>query len=215
MPELEPSHSRISPLAFALVIGATVGFAAGYGVGAIDRSGAATQAVQRSAVPVVIPPAPTKVAPSPVAPDVQSASRPSGGVTPPPPVDAPQPSSARSSADAGRKPSDVSARPVETTAKATAPAADRPGAALLIRSTPGGAAVFVDGREYGRTPVTVRDLARGAHRIRLAREGFTTEERRVTVGATASPRGLTLRLAPSKTAATPAAAASRSQFPPP
>jgi hypothetical protein len=52
---------------------------------------------------------------------------------------------------------------------------------LLIRSTPADAQVFVDGREIGRTPTTVRDLARGPHRVRVTREGYAALERRVVI----------------------------------
>jgi hypothetical protein len=63
-----------------------------------------------------------------------------------------------------------------------APAADT--GRLLVRSTPAGARVFVDGRDLGRTPATIRDLARGSHRIRLVQEGYATEERRVLITPT-------------------------------
>ena len=50
-----------------------------------------------------------------------------------------------------------------------------------MRSTPPGARVFVDGREYGRTPVTVGNLARGGHSVRVTRDGYATDERQVTI----------------------------------
>ena len=61
---------------------------------------------------------------------------------------------------------------------AAAAAVTAPGR-LLVRSTPAGARVFVDGREHGQTPATIRDLARGAHRVRITRDGYVAEERRV------------------------------------
>src|SRR6185295_7495059 len=42
---------------------------------------------------------------------------------------------------------------------------------LLVRSTPLGARVLVDGRDYGRTPLTVGNLSRGAHNVRVVRDG--------------------------------------------
>jgi hemin uptake protein HemP len=39
----------------------------------------------------------------------------------------------------------------------------------------------VDGHEYGRTPVAVHDLARGTHRVRIAHDGYSTEERRIVL----------------------------------
>jgi hypothetical protein len=52
---------------------------------------------------------------------------------------------------------------------------------LLVRSTPADATVVVDGRERGRTPVTIGDLARGTHRVRIARDGYVMENRRVVI----------------------------------
>ena len=57
---------------------------------------------------------------------------------------------------------------------------------LLVRSTPAGALVFVDGQEYGLTPVAVRDLAHGGHRVRVVRDGYVAEERRVVITAVAA-----------------------------
>jgi serine/threonine protein kinase len=66
---------------------------------------------------------------------------------------------------------------------AKTPAVPRPDliGRLLIRSTPPGARVFVDDRDVGRTPAAVRDVAVGAHRVRVAHEGYATEERSLTI----------------------------------
>jgi len=53
----------------------------------------------------------------------------------------------------------------------------------LIRSTPEGASVSVDGRDYGKTPATVRDLARGPHQVRVTRDGYAAQERRVVLSS--------------------------------
>jgi hypothetical protein len=66
---------------------------------------------------------------------------------------------------------------------------------LLVRSTPAGARVFVDGREYGQTPVTVANLVRGAHRVRVARDGYITDERQVTITSAQRAHSVTVRLA--------------------
>ena len=55
-----------------------------------------------------------------------------------------------------------------------------------MRSTPAGALVFVDGQEYGQTPVAVRDLSIGGHRVRVVRDGYVAEERRVVITAVAA-----------------------------
>jgi hypothetical protein len=63
-----------------------------------------------------------------------------------------------------------------------------------VRSTPAGARVFVDNREYGRTPVTIRALARGAHTVRVARDGYVQDERRVTITSAQRAQAITVRL---------------------
>jgi hypothetical protein len=81
------------------------------------------------------------------------------------------------------------------------PAAPRAAAAqkpetgsLLVRSTPLGARVFVDNRDYGRTPVTVNALARGAHRVRVTRDGYQADERQVTITSAQRAHSITVRL---------------------
>ena len=75
---------------------------------------------------------------------------------------------------------------------------------LLVRSRPAGAYVSVDGRDYGRTPVAVRDLARGAHRVTITHDGYAPEERRIVITTSRPSQTMTVALA------RPRAAASRS-----
>jgi hypothetical protein len=56
----------------------------------------------------------------------------------------------------------------------------RPGR-LLVRSTPGGAHVAVDGQRVGATPVSLDDMAVGVHTVRITAEGYAPQERKVTV----------------------------------
>jgi hypothetical protein len=65
---------------------------------------------------------------------------------------------------------------------------------LLVRSTPAGASVSVDGKDYGRTPAAVRDLALGAHRVRVTRDGYTAAERRVVISAARPSQSVTVPL---------------------
>lgn len=57
---------------------------------------------------------------------------------------------------------------------------------LSVSSAPSGAMVFVDGRQAGVTPCTVRDLISGYHELTLVKEGYRTTIDQVAVrsGAT-------------------------------
>jgi hypothetical protein len=90
------------------------------------------------------------------------------------PPSAPQISAPPAAVDARREPSDDAARrraetPVATTGR------------LVIRSTPAGARVSVDGKDAGVTPATVRDLSRGPHNVRVTEDGYSAEERRIVL----------------------------------
>ncbi len=84
-------------------------------------------------------------------------------------------------------------------AKSAALAADPDAAAaggrLLVRSTPAGARVSVDGRDAGVTPATVRDLARGTHRVQITHDGYVTEERRIVISRGRPSQSLIVSLA--------------------
>ena len=79
--------------------------------------------------------------------------------------------------------------------RATAPVAPLFAGRVLVRSTPSGARVFVDGHGGGETPTTVRDLARGSHQVRLVRDGYTTVERRVVITAAEPSQTLVVSMA--------------------
>lgn len=89
------------------------------------------------------------------------------------------------------------APPAARTEAPRLPAAPAPAAIpgrLLVRSTPAGARVFVDGKDAGVTPLTMRDIARGTHTVRVVRDGYLTEERRVAITASRSARSLIVEL---------------------
>jgi PEGA domain-containing protein len=65
---------------------------------------------------------------------------------------------------------------------------------LLVRSTPSGAQVFVDDQESGLTPATIRDLAVRTHRVRVVRDGYLSEERRVPLTVTRPAQSMTFEL---------------------
>jgi hypothetical protein len=64
--------------------------------------------------------------------------------------------------------------------------------------------VAIDGREAGRTPVTVRELATGPHRVQITHEGFAPAERRVTITRARPAQSMTVALEATRAPATPA-----------
>jgi hypothetical protein len=180
---IEQSRSAIWPLALALGVGLAIGFAGGYGVGSHDR---------------------------PASSVAESAAK-----TPPPLPDSPGRESTDVAVSEAPKPHDATGRtdvplrvdtPKTTAADSvTTRAADQRGS-LLVHSAPSGARVFVDGHEYGTTPLPVRELSRGSHRVRIVREGYATAERQVLL--TASRPSLTLNVPLTRTAQSARAATS-------
>jgi hypothetical protein len=79
---------------------------------------------------------------------------------------------------------------------------------ILVRSRPAGARVTVDGKDYGSTPATVRGLPYGAHQVKVVRDGYAPEDRRVVVTVARPAQSMTLELEPLR-----AAAAARGQTP--
>ncbi len=169
----ERSRSAVWPLMLALLVGVALGFAGGYGVGVRDRTQGAS-----SPQPLAATPAPgsssTPASPTPVPPPERTFTE--GAVRESAPAAAPAPSSA-----ARREPPPADGR-------------------LLVRSTPAGATVFVDGRDQGRTPVAVRSLSRGEHQVRIERDGYRPEERRVALSGADPSQSMTVELLPNRAA---------------
>ena len=171
---LERTRSAVWPLVLALGVGLAVGFAGGYGVGTrgrIDPPSAASAPVPTSgAVP---------------APDTPAEPR------------SARPTSSSRPSSAGREFTEnavpAPSKPPATPAPAR-PSVEPEGGRILVRSTPAGARVAVDGKDYGRTPVAVRELTNGAHRVRVTQEGYIAEERRVTITASRPAQSLTIPL---------------------
>jgi hypothetical protein len=65
---------------------------------------------------------------------------------------------------------------------------------LLIRSTPSGASVEVDGVARGVTPLALRDLELGTRTITVTRRGYIAEDHRVVLTAARPSRSLDLKL---------------------
>lgn len=80
-------------------------------------------------------------------------------------------------------------------------------AGLEIRSTPAGAVVTVDGQRRGNTPITISDLAPGAHKVLVSQEGYLDNSSDVTLKAGDTSRiERTLTRVPAQSTAAPAAA---------
>ena len=182
---LEVSRTAIWPLALALVVGMAVGFGGGFFVGSR----------QEPAAP------PVTLAVAPAGREFTESAVPAASAAAPKPA-SPNAELRTQSSEPNNLKSEIS-NPKSHVAEGR----------LLVRSRPAGAAVVVDGRAYGKTPVTVRDLTRGAHRMTVSHDGYARYERRVVVTASRPSQNLTIALvkaragAPARTA--PAAAAAK------
>jgi serine/threonine-protein kinase len=209
---LDRTRSAVWPLTLALGVGLAVGFALGYtvaGRGASEpTSGEGTAASAPVAPPVAFPQqgvAETEVRLRAESPVVSNGPEPTRMLAPP--GDGPGSSDVAPvrlepdppGAEDRLKLKLDSARAVGAAVPA-APAGERqapsPGGRLLIRSTPSGATAFLDGRDVGTTPLTLRSVEPGAHTVRVLREGFGSQEQRVAVTAERPSHALTFELAP-------------------
>jgi serine/threonine-protein kinase len=179
MSAMERTRSAVWPLLLALVVGIAIGFAGGFFAGSRE---------QPSTLAAV---APTAVAPA----------------TPPA-----QPSSElrTESSELRTQGPGLKAQKSEPKNQQSATSNLQSGAPegrLLVRSRPAGARVAVDGRDYGVTPAAVRDLARGAHRVKITRDGFVPLERRVVISTSKPVQSMTVALVRARGAAPAPAAA--------
>ncbi len=77
---------------------------------------------------------------------------------------------------------------------APAPKAPSNAGRLLVRSTPSGATVQVDGVIRGVTPLALRDLELGSRAVVVARRGYIAEDRRVVLTRARPSRSFEIRL---------------------
>jgi serine/threonine-protein kinase len=191
----EPSARGFLPLVLALIVGLSVGFAAGYGVG----SGSAPS--ERGLEQQAAAPAPTDL---PGGAEVTGTTE----VAPPPPAvpaDAPPAAPPEPPRAADASPRSV---PAAAAAAKSAPAAVD--GRIVVRSTPPGARVILDGQDVGRTPFTATEVSQGSHTVRLMRDGYAPAERRVTVTARRPAPSVSVQLTRARRAAPPEAPASAS-----
>jgi serine/threonine protein kinase len=113
----------------------------------------------------------------------------------------------------------VDPQPIAPTTQTTAPAANEPqtptpeptapaldSGRLLIRSTPAGASVMVDGQSHGLTPLSLRELGLRAYTIEVSYPDHDTRRRRVTLSGRRPARTVDFNLRPRSVPADGAAA---------
>jgi hypothetical protein len=192
----EATRSAVWPLGLALVLGVALGFAAGYEVAtwprdlesapaAAERSPAVVEAGGGS--PTSEPPAPE--APGPMVEPAASARSSAETSASTAAVATIAPSVAITTPRAGSAP-----RAVARALAANPAAAGR----ILVRSTPAGARVLLDGQDRGSTPLTMREIAPGAHTLRLVLDGYIASEQRVIITAEQPAHSVILALTPGR-----------------
>ena len=67
---------------------------------------------------------------------------------------------------------------------------------LLVRTSPPGATVAVEGVDRGLTPLSLRDVPYGVHRVEIRAPGYEPQTREVTVSAEATVAAIRVELAP-------------------
>jgi PEGA domain len=157
----------------ALVIGLSIGFAGGYGIGTTREhpvaAGSETQPAQAQAsVPpateMPVAPAPAAVPPATTAPVRPTDSRPRDHRSSP----TPERRNARSEPSPSRQ-APQQARP--SAAVPTGTSGQFIGR-LSVDSRPVGARVFLDNKQIGVTPLALPSIPAGEHAIRLERDGY-------------------------------------------
>jgi PEGA domain-containing protein len=179
-----PARSLFWPIAAALLVGITLGFAGGYRFAPAEQSGPPSDSSQTAAIdpPTTTPAAPPAAAPPPreateVAVETPRAVAAEGERTRS--GQAPPPSTVRQPSVDRRTPARSATRPtppLRSAARATGAAASGTGGrfvgGLNVESRPDGARVFLDGRLIGTTPLVVASVPAGEHAIRIERDGY-------------------------------------------
>jgi serine/threonine protein kinase len=183
------------PLAMALLVGVAAGFGWGYWTAFRSITRPADPPVATVAAPVdpVSAPGPVRVEEPEV---IGERNLPSPAATAPPQTSSPPP------APAPRRPEPPRPAPEAAPPRST-PERDLTPGRLTVRSTPPGAAVRVDGRLRGRTPLVLRDMPLRVVRVTVERDGYRPDDRRVALSAARPSVTVEAQLSPS----TPAAAA--------
>ena len=180
---LEPPRRRTLPLALMLLLGLAVGFAAGWGAG----YGAASRGSANDATPAAGAEKPATAAPPQTAEGGKAYSE--QAVSPSKPVPSTSPPPVPGDAPPASPPPATPAPPAQ--------------GRIIVRSVPAGAAVTIDGKWRGRTPMTLDKMALGDHEVRVVQTGFEVATESVSLSARAPSRTLSLKLRRTARAAPP------------
>lgn len=212
------------PILLGVVLGLLVGFAFGYGVGqwrtgnsaqtttASSTETPATSGGQASSARESARVTEPSVEPSASTPSSttqgQTASGAASGAAAPS-ATAPStaaPSTSPTAARSGAATPPAARQPGRSEQTGAASARQNDAGKLVVRTTPSGANVTIDGKDAGLTPVTAT-LQPGFHTVRLSHQGYVTAQRRVRITSQpAQPIDLELVARPAReVAATPAA----------
>jgi hypothetical protein len=184
----EKPWPRWLPMAAMLAFALALGFVAGrWSRPAVTPASVAQQAPASPLPRTELRDEPVAASPSPMAaaPAVDA----SGSSVPP----------IRSTAGASPVPTPASPAPAPRASAAppavAPPAPPRtPPGRLLVRTSPGGARVRVNGDDRGATPLTLRDLALGEYSLEITRSGYAPESRTLTLTQRRPAQSLDLRL---------------------
>ncbi|MEQ1908906.1 MAG: PEGA domain-containing protein [Vicinamibacterales bacterium] len=193
-----------------VVVGLLVGFAFGYGYGLWRFTGnVLTTASSESEVQASTPlprgqapataqtPAPASAAQTVAPASSSQAGRSVQGSAPAgSPPRAPAAPAAPAAVPASARGSRGAAPPATPAAAARGAQNSRPPAdgRLILRTTPAGARVTIDGRDVGITPLTTASLPPGQHVVRLAHQGYVAAERRVRIGSAQPAQSIDVEL---------------------
>ena len=202
----ERPRTAMLPLALALILGLLLGFAAGYATGgrrdtapvAAQGSGGASTptAASGASAPATsgqAPPASGREFSEQAVAPPRTGAPPKGAEAPPVPGDGPSGATA---------PTGASAR-----SASSRPSTGR----LVIKSTPAGAGVTVNGKWRGRTPLTMDALQFGVYAVRLVQTGYTVSRDDITLSADDPARTLSITMQRNRSASAPSARGAASE----
>jgi hypothetical protein len=183
-PSREPRPVLFLPVAITLLLGLFVGFLAGYLVGAregtVENQPAGIAGEGRSSAGAESPASRDQAQGADAGGEGAEATR---GRVPP--------AVASSAAPGARRAAPPAVPPTREAAPAPTRSATR--GRLVVRSTPPGALVYLNGTRRGSTPLSIRGLAPGTYTVRVARSGYRDQTERVSVGASGT-RDISVRL---------------------